>query len=203
MINETITYNKKVQIRLEVENDWKEVERLTREAFWKEKNVQEKGIGCDEHYLAHILRTSPDFLQELDFVAVMDDQIVGNIMYTVSTLELTNGTQLEVLTFGPLSVKPSFQNQGIGSALVTHSLKEAKRLGFDAVIIFGHPNYYPRFGFKEAKEFSITTKDGENFPAFMALELFEGSLHGLSASCHLSDVFDMDQAKAIEFDKEF
>jgi len=190
-------------IRLETENDYTEVERITRDAFWKEEKVKDMGVGCDEHFLAHQLRTSKDFVAELDFVAEIEGQIVGNIMYTLAKLLLSNGTELEVLNFGPLTVAPKFQNQGIGSALVRHSLEEAKRLGFDAVIIFGHPNYYPRFGFKEAKEFNITTKDEKNFPAFMALELFEGSLHGMGASFHESDAFIMDPASVIEFDKKF
>lgn len=81
-------------------------------------------------------------------------------------------TELEVLSLGPLTVAPKFQGKGIGSRLVRHSLSVAKILGYDAVIIFGHPTYYPRFGFQEAKEFGISTKEGKNFPAFMALELF-------------------------------
>lgn len=192
-----------MQIRLETENDYRAVERITRDAFWKEEKVKDMGVGCDEHFLAHQLRTSKDFVAELDFVAEIEGEIVGNIMYTIATLKLSNNTELEVLNFGPLTVAPKFQNKGIGSSLVRHSLEEAKRLGFDAVIIFGHPNYYPRFGFKEAKEFNITTKDDKNFPAFMALELFEGSLHGMGASFHESEAFTMNPARVVEFDKIF
>ena len=192
-----------VIIRREEETDYQVVERITREAFWKEEKAKEKGYGCDEHYLAHVLRQSPDFVPELDLVAEVDGQVVGNIMYTLAKLKLTNATELEVLNFGPLTVKPEFQNQGIGSALVKYSLEEAKKMGFDAVVIFGHPNYYPRFGFKEASEFHICTKEGKNFPAFMALEIYEGSLHGLGASFHESEAFQMDPEKVKEFDLQF
>lgn len=190
-------------IRNEVVKDYYAVEAMTRDAFWKEDKVAEKGYGCDEHFLAHQLRLSPDFVPELDFVAELEGEIVGNIMYTIATLKLSNGTELEVLNFGPLSVAPKFQNQGIGSALVSYSLDQAKKMGFDAVIIFGHPNYYPRFGFREAKEFNISTKDDQNFPAFMAMELFEGSLHGLGASFHESSAFTMDPKEVIEYERLF
>lgn len=190
-------------IRNENEKDYFAVEAMTRDAFWKEEKVVEKGYGCDEHFLAHQLRLSSDFVPELDFIAEIDGEIVGNIMYTIATLKLSNGTELEVLNFGPLSVAPKFQNKGIGSALVRHSLEQAKALGFDAVVIFGHPNYYPRFGFKEAKEFNISTKDDQNFPAFMAIELFEGSLHGMGATFHESSAFTMDPEDVIAFEQKF
>lgn len=190
-------------IRNEEERDYRAVESLTRKAFWKEEKVAELGIGCDEHFLAHQLRMSEDFVAELDFVAEYEGNVIGNIMYTIGSLHLSNGTELEVLTFGPLSVEPQYQRKGVGSALVTYSLEEAKRMGFDAVVIFGHPEYYPRFGFKEALEYNISTKDDKNFPAFMALELFEGSLHGMGASFHESSAYKMDPKAIVEFDKLF
>lgn len=190
-------------IRQEEEKDFKIVEKITREAFWKEEREKEKGYGCDEHYLVHVLRQHSGFIPELDLVAEIDGQIVGNIMYTLATLKLSNGTELEVLNFGPLTVKPEFQKQGIGSALVQYSLEEAKKMGFDAVVIFGHPSYYPRFGFQEASVFHISTKEGKNFPAFMAIELFEGSLHGLCANFYESEAFQMDPEKVKEFDRHF
>jgi len=66
-------------IRRELESDFRKVEELTREAFW---NLYFP--GCDEHYLVHIIRTYRDFIQELDFVAEVDNQVVGSIMYSRS-----------------------------------------------------------------------------------------------------------------------
>ncbi len=73
--------NDNVTLRLETEVDYRVVESITREAFW---NLHVP--GCDEHYLTHVLRQSPDFIPELDFVAVIDDEIVGNIMYAHSII---------------------------------------------------------------------------------------------------------------------
>ncbi len=190
-------------LRLEREDDWRAVELLTREAFWKEENIEKIGIGCDEHYLAHTLRTAPEFVPELDFVAEVDGNLVGNVMYSMSYVLKPDGTRHDVLNFGPLSVLPEFQGKGVGSALMRHSLKTAARLGYGAVIFFGHPTYYPRFGFKEAREFGITTCKGNNFPAFMAMELIYGDLDGVTGTYHESPLFNVDAEKAKEYDTQF
>ena len=190
-------------IRLEKEDEWREVELLTREAFWSTERIEKIGVGCDEHYLAHTLRTAPEFVPELDFVAELNGRIVGNVMYSMAHVLLYDGTRHEVLNFGPLSVLPEFQKQGVGSALMRHSLKAAAQLGYGAVIFFGHPTYYPRFGFKEAKEFNISTCKGNNFPAFMAMELIYGDLQGITGTYHESPLYNVNPDKAKEYDALF
>ena len=71
-----------VIIQREEETDYRIVEEITREAFWN-LNVP----GCDEHYIVHILRDHPDFIPEMDYVAEVDNKIIGNIMYTRSYVE--------------------------------------------------------------------------------------------------------------------
>lgn len=163
-----------INIRREQSKDFDEVNNLTREAFW---NLH--CPGCDEHYLAHLLRQSSIFIPELDFVAESDGKIVGNIMYSKATVK-NDIDESEVLTFGPLSVLPEYQKKGIGSKLVLHSFDIARQLGYKSVLIYGNPDYYRRFGFKNAAEFGISTKEGENFDAFMALELVKGGLKDIS-----------------------
>lgn len=193
----------KIVIRLENEDDWREVELLTRKAFWQKERINKIGVGCDEHYLAHTLRKAPEFVPELDFVAEADGQLVGNVMYSKAYVQMPDGTRHEVLNFGPLSVLPEYQKLGVGSALMRHSLKTAARLGYGAVIFFGHPSYYPRFGFKEAKEFNITTCNGDNYPSFMAMELIYGDLDGVTGTFHESPLYNVDPQKAKEYDAKF
>lgn len=195
--------NMDIILRLEKEDDWREVEVLTREAFWRKERIEKIGIGCDEHYLVHTLRTAPEFVPELDFVAEVNGRLVGNVIYSKAYVLLPDGSRHNVLNFGPLSVLPKFQKQGVGSALMRHSLKVAARLGYGAVIFFGHPSYYPRFGFKEAKEFNITTSNGKNYPAFMAMELIYGDLEGVSGTFHESPLYDVNSHKAKEYDAFF
>lgn len=187
-----------IYIRLEKPEDYHKVEELTREAFWG-TTTQE----CDEHYLVHKLRTSAAFIPELDYVAVVDGEIAGNIMYSISRVSDSDGTDVEVITLGPLSVHPKFKNRGIGAELVKYTIEEARRLGYRAIIIFGHPDYYTRFGFKPAGEFGITTSDGMNFDAFMALALYDKALEGAAGKFYEDSVFHFDGKEAEEFDKGF
>jgi len=188
-----------IALRLEEEKDYRIVEELTREAFW---NVYKP--GCDEHFVLHNLRNSPSFIKELDFVADLDGNIVGNIVYSKCNVVSDTGKEQEVLTFGPVGVLPAYQGQGIGNLLIRHSMKLAKQLGYKAVIIFGNPAYYQRFGFEAAKKFSISTAEGENFDAFMVKELSEGGLQGISGKLHLDDVFfNIDQDQLEQYDSTF
>jgi Predicted acetyltransferase len=117
-------------IRTETPADYAAVELLTREAFW---NVHVP--GCDEHYLVRIMRSAPEFLPALALVAERDGQIVGNIMYSKSAVVGDDGRRTETLTFGPLSVLPAYQRQGIGKALMAESFRIAEALGYPAVLI--------------------------------------------------------------------
>ena len=97
-------------IRNEQLKDYREVEELTKKAFW---NVH--APGCDEHYLVHVMRTHEDFIPELDFVIEKDGVIIGNIMYTKAWLTDRDGEEKEILTFGPISILPEYQRKGYGN----------------------------------------------------------------------------------------
>jgi len=188
--------------RLETPADYRAVEELTREAFWAFWEPNRK--ICDEHLLVHRLRLAPSFVPELDFVAETDGKIVGHIIYTKSKIIDEAGREHETLTFGPLSVLPEYQNRGIGKALMRHSFIRATELGFRAVIIFGHPDYYPRAGFRRAAEFGITTQDGKNYDPFMAYPLYEGALNGIRGRYFIDPVHEqLTQEDALEFDRRF
>ncbi len=187
-----------IVLRRECETDYEEVENLTREAFWDMFRP-----GCVEHLLVHKLRKVPAFIPELDFVAVEDGRIVGNIIYSRAKVVGDNGDAHEVVTFGPVSVLPSFQKRGIGSALIEHTMKLAEEMGYRGIVIFGHPAFYPRFGFENAERFGIATADGANFDAFMAVGLREGSLEGITGRFHEDPVFRIDEDELEAFDRRF
>ena len=191
-----------VIIRRETPADHRAVEELTREAFWAFWEPDQ--ILCNEHLLVHRLRSVSSFVPELDFVAELDGKLVGHIIYSKSKVVSDDGKEHETLTFGPLSVLPEHQNKGIGRALMTHSFAEAKRLGYRAVIIFGHPDYYPRAGFRRAAEFGITTGDGHTFDPFMVYPFYAGALDGICGRYFLDPVYDsLTEAEALAFDKRF
>lgn len=151
--------------------DFRIVEELIKRAFW---NVNFP--GCDEHYLAHHLRTQKDFLPELDFVLKIDGKIIANIMYVKSKLIDENGGEKTVLTFGPLGVLPEYQRQGYGKRLLEYSLEKAKALGYETVVIFGNPENYVTAGFRSCKRFNVALAEGVYPTPLLVKELREGAL---------------------------
>ena len=195
----TYTGSMDISLRPETPDDYGDCENVTREAFW---NLFKP--GCDEHYLLHVMRSDSTFVQELDYVAEKDGRIIGNIVYAKSDIVDHKGGHHGVLTFGPVSVLPEYQKQGIGARLIFHTLDLARQMGCTAVIIFGHPDYYPLFGFKRARDFGLTASNGEAPDAFMALELQPESLSGIGGGVfHEAGVYHVDPDKADEFDKSF
>lgn len=185
-------------IREERESDWFESEYVTKKAFW---NLHVP--GCNEHYLVHLLRASEDYVPELTRVAEIDGKVVGLIMYAKSRV-IDGETSHEVLTFGPLCVDPAFQKQGIGGRLLDATMAMARARGHRAIIIYGEPEYYPRFGFKTCDHFGITTHEGKNFDAFMAFELVPGALGGIKGKFYEAQVYeDCNSDLADEYDKKF
>ena len=106
------------------------------------------------------------------------EQIVGHILF--SPVELI-GYQKKLKIFGlaPMSVLSNYQNQGIGSKLVEAGLSKCVELGCDAVVVLGHPNYYPRFGFVPAFKYEIKSEYDVPDGVFMVKQLTLGAL----ASC--------------------
>lgn len=181
-------------------NDYRPVEELTREAFW---NLYFP--GCDEHYLVHELVQHEDWLPELSFVAEIDGRLAGNIMYSRSHLQDADGGQTETLTFGPLCVHPEFQNRGVGSTLVQHSLAAAKAAGAKGVVILGFPHHYCKHGFRSSRDFHICDAEGRYPMGQLALELEPGAFTAdeTKRTLHLSPVYEVEPKRVAEFDQQF
>lgn len=187
-----------IEIRLEKHSDYRIVEELAREAFW---NLYVP--GCDEHYLLHKIRVCPDFIPELDFVAIIDGQIVGSIVYTKSYILDDLDRRHETITFGPISVLPQFQRQGIGKSLIEHTKRIAFEKCYKAIIIYGYPTNYCLRGFKGSKKYGITAPNGKYPFSLLVLELFDGALDGISGKFYDSNVYHVSQSETEEFDKQF
>lgn len=164
-----------ITIRKEIPKDHNWVIELTAKAF--ETMPFSEG---DEDQLVARLRNAPDFIPELSLVAELDGLIVGHILFT--PLVIDNGQQqFESLVLGPVSVLPEFQKQGIGGKLIRAGHQKAIELGFRSVILIGHPEYYPRFGYKPASTWGIKTHyELPSDDVFMAVELTEGALKNVS-----------------------
>lgn len=185
-------------IRNEQASDYRAVEEIHRNAFWN-LNVP----GCDEHYLAHILRTHEDFIPELDFVCELDGEPIANVMYTKSKIIDGQGNIENILTFGPVSVKPELQRKGIGKALLEKSFDEAVKMGYKAIIIFGNPDNYVVRGFRSCKRFNVCL-EGDIFPAALLVkELEQGFFDGRKYYFYESAAFEIKDGDAEAFDRGF
>ena len=188
--------NKMIKIRNEEETDYERVEEITRQAFW---NLHIP--GCIEHYLVHVMRSHKDFLPELDLVIEVDNQIIGNIMYTKAKLVDESGEEKEILTFGPLCIMPEYQRLGYGKMLMEHSFEQAVALGYDVIVIFGNPNNYVSRGFKSCKKYNICLENGTYPTAMMVKELKPKALDGRKWVYYDSPVMMIDEEEAGRFDE--
>lgn len=182
-------------IRKERESDREMVEKITRRAFY---NLYVP--GCTEHYLVHQMREHEDFVPELAFVAELDGQVIGSILYTRATLTDERGEQKKVLTFGPVCIAPEHQRKGYGKKLMEHSFQEAVRLGWEILVILGSPDNYVSSGFKSCKKYNICLENGKFPAALLVKELKEGALDGRRWFYRYSPVMEVDEQAAREYD---
>lgn len=187
--------DKEIKIRNEEESDYQRVEEITRKCFW---NLYIP--GCNEHYLVHVMRSHEDFLPALDLVIEVDNQIIGNIMYTRAKLIDETGAEKEILTFGPVCILPEYQRKGYGKKLIEYSFELAVALGYDVIVIFGNPNNYVSRGFKSCKRYNICLENDIYPSAMMVKELKPEVLDGRKWVYHQSPVFEIDEQEAERFD---
>ncbi|OKP83683.1 GCN5 family acetyltransferase [Paenibacillus sp. P32E] len=156
-----------MKIRSEQLNDYGEVFKLNYLAF---------GNRDDESKLIESIRLSDGFIPELSLVAEENDQIVGHALF--SKAEIVDQEHChEVIVLGPIAVLPSNQKTGIGGKLIQEGLKRCEALGYEFVFLIGHPSYYPKFGFKPARNFEFELKQFDvPDDVFMVFELTEGKI---------------------------
>ncbi len=124
----------------------------------------------------------------LSLVAELEGEIVGHILFSPMTVGTETDTNVAIC-LGPMAIAPSYQNQGIGTRLVETALAELSRLVSTPVFLVGHTEFYPRFGFRPAREFDVHYMDDPD--AFMALELAPGALTHVSGTAHFAAEFDL------------
>ena len=147
-------------LRPERPSEYREMEEIVRDAFW-----DKYAPGCSEHFVVHRLRASAAAVPELCLAAERNGELAGGIWYAKAAIR-RDGREIPVLTMGPVCVRPEKQGEGIGSALIRETLARAAGRA-PAVLIYGDPAYYRRFGFRPASDFGITDAEGEPCPAIL------------------------------------
>lgn len=188
-------------IRLETIADYREVENLTREAFW---NIYRP--GCLEHYVLHCYRGRADFVPELDLVMEKDGKIIGHVMYARAAIMADDGRTIPMMTFGPISIAPEYKGKGYGSILLRDSMDRAKKLHAGALAITGNIGFYGKAGFVVAstKDIHYYAEPRENeVPYFLVKELDDGFLDGITGVYQEPEGYFVDEKEVEAFDAHF
>lgn len=173
-----------ILIRQELTEEYNVTEAVVKKAFLDEVYSDKK-----EHLLVNRLRKSDAFIPELSLVAMdQDKKMVGHIL--LSKIKIVDEDKVvDSLALAPVSVIPEYQGEGIGSQLIHHALKKAKAIGYHSVIVLGHKDYYPKFGFKQARLWNIRAPFEIPDEVFMVLELTENSLKNVQGVVIYSEAF--------------
>jgi putative acetyltransferase len=165
----------RVVVREETAADVAAIDEVTRVAFARD----------DEAALVTRLRDGNALA--LSLVATCDDVVVG---HAALSPVVAGGASGLVCGLGPIAVSPPLQRCAIGARLVEEALARARSVGIAAVVVLGHPSYYPRFGFRPASRFGLRYTAPVPEEAFMAAELVPGALAGAGGAVRYHAAFD-------------
>lgn len=173
-----------ILIRQELTEEYNKTEEIVKRAFLNEEYSDKK-----EHILVNKIRKSDEFIPELSLVVLnQGKEIIGHIL--LSKIKIIDGDNvIDSLALAPVSVVPEYQKKGIGTQLIHAALKRAKELGYYSVIVLGHKNYYPKFGFQPASLWNIQAPFEVPDEVFMALELTDHALKNVQGVVHYSKAF--------------
>jgi len=153
-----------IEIREERPDDIAAIREVNRRAFGQDQ----------EGNIVDALRTNGAAL--LSLVATVNGQVAGHIMYSL----LTVAENVDGVALGPMAVVPEYQRQGIGTKLIGAGNRKIKDAGYPFIIVVGHAEYYPRFGFRPASEYGIKCEWDVPDEVFMLLVLNEAKMQGAS-----------------------
>lgn len=168
-------------IREERPEDIGEIRKLNEKTF-----MQAFGQASEANVVDRLRENCTNILS---LVAVQDDHVVGHILF--SPLKIDGDTVIEGMGLGPMAVLPELQRQGIGSQLVQAGIEILKRRGDPFIIVLGHPEYYPRFGFQRTSHSGIRSQwEGVPDEAFMILILNDEAMFGACGVARYRNEFD-------------
>lgn len=163
-------------IRQETELDFDQIMEVNSLAFDRES----------EAHLVNQLRE--EAYPFISLVAEGEDGIYGHIAFSPCTLD--TAPEINIVGLAPMSVLPDFQHSGIGSALIEAGIQRCKDHDIDAIIVLGHSDYYPKFGFRPASYYGLSCEYDVPSELFMVLELRHGALNHLSGTIQYHPAFN-------------
>ncbi len=169
-----------ITIRQENKTDYKKIYELNLLAF------EEK----EEAVLVELLRENDKFIPQLSLVALLNNKVVGHILFTEIKIIDTNENEFKSLALAPMAVLPRYQKKRIGGKLIIKGLDIATKLNFKSVIVLGHEHYYPRFGFVPTTKWNIKAPYEVPVNAFMGIELVKNGLKNVNGIVKYPKEFD-------------
>ena len=165
-----------------IREEWPEDKRAIRQVVEQAFDQQVEADIVDR-----LRENCPDILS---LVAVQEEQIVGQILFSPANIE-GDKKAMQGMGLAPVAVMPERQRQGIGSLLVQKGIKMLKERSCPFIIVLGHPEYYPRFGFQRASQHGIRSHwDGIPDEAFMILILDRSAMKDVSGVARYRSEFD-------------
>lgn len=186
------------KIRTIEEKDIMETYEVIRNAFWDVYTP-----GCDEHYMVQQIRKVPEYIPELELVALDKDKIVGHVIFVKTVILTDQGKELEVISLGPIGVLPGYQRLGIGGQLIKTAIKRAQAAKFRAILLYGDPEIYRRKGFVPAETYGIRTADNVYMPACQIYPLENITKEEFAGKHFEHPCYQIDEQAAQEFDRQF
>lgn len=184
-------------IRKLEKNDFHELVVLARESFW---NLYVP--GCSEHLVVANMKEHKDTLYDISFVLKKDEKIIGAVLATKSSV-VDDNSHYPTITFGPVMISPTYQRMGLGRKLMTHSIEQAKALGYKGILVLGFPHHYRPYGFLGAKAYGICMSDSVYYQGLLAFPLVKDALKNIQGYAMFSDVFEVSEKDVKLFDEKF
>ena len=165
-------------IRIEKSEDVLQVRKINEQAF---------ETSAEANIVDILRQTCPN---SLSLVAEDENCVVGHILFSPAVVNSAGG-RIEGMGFAPMAVLPGRQRQGIGSQLVKRGIEILRERGCPFVIVLGHPEYYPRFGFELASKYELSSQwDGVPDEAFMVMIMDHAPLKGVSGVAKYREEFN-------------
>lgn len=160
-----------MNIRQEDCKDYEAVFKLVEDAFRDEPYTDHQ-----EQFLVERLRKAESFVPELSLVAEIDHQIVGYILLTKIKIVSDRHVETPALALAPVAVLKEHRGKGIGGRLIQEAHLRAKSLNFNAIVLLGHPSYYPKFGYQPIAKYGIRLPFDAPEENCMLIELKDNAL---------------------------
>jgi putative acetyltransferase len=166
----------KIKIRPETKKDLAKIRKINTAAFDTE---------AEANIVDNLRKISTPVIS---LVAEVNGKVVGHILFSPVALSAIQ-PDVKIAGLAPMAVLPEFQNQGIGTDLVKQGLKRCTANGYNAAVVLGHLDFYPRFGFEPAARFGIKCEYDVPHEAFMIKELKKSGLAGCKGTVQYHRLF--------------